>query len=580
MKVKPVRWRRGIVALALLTPVLTAGIAIASIGELPSDSQTGQPNLQAALVNNDQLVTENLGGTKVPVAAGRLLVGQLVTSSDSGFDWTITDGKTAADGLASGLYAAVVTIPQNFSASYISSTTPTPTQATLDVQTDGSHSYLAAVLARALTLNIQQSLSTQLTQGFIDNLLMGYSTIGTGLAAAEQGAVALSSGLGELSRVTAALPGATSELATGAQGVDSGIRFLGQSLWSLGAFSQNAVTGSVEVVGGLADMQTLVDSMSNTDPLKASMNAKLAQLKTQAATLAANTFESDLGIDVGAAATDLLSGGSALVAQGSKALAGGMPLLNDGVSAAASGSTSLASGLDEITQALPSYTEDQATQLSDVISTPIVTTLTTNPSLPRASGAVAAFAIPISLWLGALMLSLVYVPFEQRALRSRAGTTRIVWGATLPTLGMALIQALLVIGGALLAGIQPVHHIGLFILVIISSISFVLLHQGLAALTGRFAWLVSIALLSLQIVASGVILPTSYLPETVQTLGGILPLSQAIRGSQELITGGSITSASASVAWLIGAGLVGLLLTTIAVAKERNIRTPALNNFA
>src|SRR5690349_15599036 len=68
--------------------------------------------VQAAIVNNDDPVTID----KQTVPLGRQLAGGLVSADDDpNFSWLITDDEDAAAGLASGAYAAVVTIPESFS---------------------------------------------------------------------------------------------------------------------------------------------------------------------------------------------------------------------------------------------------------------------------------------------------------------------------------------------------------------------------------------------------------------------------------------------------------------------------------
>lgn len=575
-KVRPVRWRRGILALALLTPVLTALMAILALGTPKTDSVTGQPDLKAAVVNEDKFVEQTINGQQVPVAVGRMLIGQLATSSTDGFDWVITDSQVAQDGLDSGEFAAVVTIPENFSQSYLSSTTTDPVQAQLTIETDGSHSYLAAVLARSMAVTIQSQLSNQLTSNFIDQLLVGYTTMSTGIAEAASGASQLASGLGEISTLSSALPAATSELASGAAGVNWGVQNLAKALGDLGAWSQSGVENAAELE---SDLQTLYNwvntNISASDPNKASLLSQLNTLISQAGTVTDETTASDLGIDAGAIAADIIGDGSSLVSSGAKELASGMPLLSDGLSGASSGASALASGLSSVSSEIPSYSPEQAQQLADVVSNPIAVDATADPKLPTIMGAVGAFAVPIALWLGALVLALVYQPFERKALASRATNARIVWGASLPPILMAVIQAGLVLLGVWGLGLNPVHHLSLVGLILVSAVSFVLLHQGFAALTGRFAWLLSIALLGLQVVAAGVVIPSFYLPGWAHTAGAILPLSQSIEGAQELITGGSMTHAAGTVVWLIASAFLGLILLAIAVMRGRKLKPQA-----
>lgn len=572
-RVRPVRWRRSVVLLALLTPLLIAGIAMGSIGTPELDKATGQPTLRAALVNEENTVfTVDLGGNEVPAPMGRLLVGELVTDSSNGFSWTLTDRTDAEAGLASGTYSAVVVIPDNFSEAYLSSFGSAPQQAVLTVETDGSHSYLAAVLGRALAQNIQSSMSSTLTRGFVDTLLVGYTIMSEGLTDIGDAQSELTTGLNTITTIASLLPESTSLLADGAEAVDTGVQDLAGALWSLGTWSQGAVNTSAQLGDQLDSLETWVNNNVSDPTQKAALLSQIADLQAQSADLTTQTFESDLGIDAGAGAAWLIGQGSAIVADGSRELADATPALPDAISLAAGGSQAIADVLTAAGKTVPRYSETQMNDISKAAANPIRSDLVTEPPLPQAVGAIGAVTIPVALWLGALVLAFIYAPYERRALQSRASTARIVWGSMFPAIVMAVVQTALVLVGLVFLKLSPMHNLGLIGLMVLSSIAFVVLHQGFAAIMGRFAWLVSVALLSLQIVASGVLLPRGYLPEWVNTAGNVLPLSQSIQGAQELISAGSLTQAVGCAVWLVIAVIVGVALSAIGVARGRNLR--------
>lgn len=572
-RVRPVRWRRSVLLLALLTPLLIAGIAMGSIGSPELDRATGQPTLRAALVNEENTVfTVDLGGNEVPAPMGRLLVGELVTDSSNGFSWTLTDRADATAGLADGTYSAVVIIPENFSQAYLSSFGPAPKQAVLTVETDGSHSYLAAVLGRALAQNVQSSMSSTLTRGFVDTLLVGYTIMSEGLTDIGDAQSQLTVGLTTLTSVASLLPDSTALLADGAEDVDTGVQDLAGALWSLGQWSQGAVDTSAQLGNQLDSLETWVNANITNDAQKAALLTQISAMQAQSADLTTQTFESDLGIDVGAGAAWFIGQGSAVVAEGARELADATPALPDAIALASGGSQAIADVLTAAGKTVPQYSESQMSAISQAAANPITSDLITDPPLPQAIGAIGAVTIPVALWLGALVLAFIYAPYERRALRSRASTARIVWGSMLPAVIMAVVQTALVLAGLVFLKLSPMHNLGLIGLLFLSSIAFVVLHQGLAALLGRFAWLVSVALLSLQIVASGVVLPRGYLPDWVNTAGNVLPLAQSIRGAQELISAGSLSQALGCAVWLLVSAVIGVALSAIGVARGRNLR--------
>ena len=125
---RPVTWLTLIGV--LLLPVVIGGILVAAL----YNPVERLDSLNAAIVNEDEPVT--IDDQTVPL--GRQLTAGLVEGSDeldSNLTWTISNADDAADGLADGTYAAVITIPENFSAA-ATSTRPgaTPEQATIEVR--------------------------------------------------------------------------------------------------------------------------------------------------------------------------------------------------------------------------------------------------------------------------------------------------------------------------------------------------------------------------------------------------------------------------------------------------------------
>ena len=561
------------VVLVIVTPLLTGAITMSTVAE-PTGNTTGQPELPAAIVNNDELVYEKIDGKKTPVAAGRLLVGELVTNPNDGFSWTITDDAVAKKGLETGEYVAVVTIPQNFSSAYVSSTGDSPEQATLTVHTDGSHSYLAAVLALALSDDLTTGISSQLTQGFIENLLLGYTKLDEGLAEVAKGSSELTVGLEELSKATKELPLLTRELASGARLLDEGVNEFAKDLLVLVALSTETASKTVSVAEQSAALTEFVkQKLVTTDPLqKDELLVGLAALDITADEAALKAEETKIGVALAEAFAKELRKGSSALATGTRELAAGMPKLHEGIKGAAEGSKGLTKALDKIVNDLPTYTEDQATELSTVVATPVVTETVTEPKLPKALSAVGAIVIPISLWLGALAISFILPAYSRRALGTRAGNARIVLRGALPAVAIAVAQGALILIGLYVFRLQPVYHFMLTAVVAASVIAFALLHQGLLALTGRFAWLISLALLAAQILAAGIVLPTQFVAGWMLELGKVLPLSESIIAMQEVITGGQQRHVTTAILWILASAVVGFILSLIAVARGRRVR--------
>lgn len=657
--------RRVAVVLAVLTPLLIAGVAVTALranadpvasgggsgdAGASASASASAPVLPAALVNLDQIVYLQDGGTVVPadpstpnqagtpVAAGKLLVSEL-TSGDSGqgFSWTVTDADTASDGLTAGQYSAVVTIPKDFSAAYVSTAGSAPVQAQLQVQTNGANSYVTELLASALSANLQAALSDKATQGFVTNTLGAFTALNTNLATAADGAGKLAAGAttlagyqGDLATGLAGAAKGGTDLDTAVQGLAVGTRAIADGTADLPTYAQYLADGSAGVSAGVdiargqfqdratesrglterqaalaESLKSIYDGMLPDDPNRAAVGVAAQQAGEIAVGQGLVTAALDVdhyGVDEwlapaaglvskgnAAFAEDLplltttLSGvadGTAKLAVGTSTLAKGLGDLSTGASSIATGSTdlatntgALATGLGEIVAKIPTYTTDQQTTMATVVSQPIVTSQSDVDALPSPAAAIAAVAVPLALWIGAFAIYLLLLPFGRRELASTASTFRVVVGSLVPAAILGVVQAAIVAIVLFAVGAQPAHVAGSILFSLVMSLSFVMLHQGLVALFGQAGRLISLALVVVQIAAAAVIVPNGLSSPFYTGLASLLPLSHAITGMQALIGGGSVAVAAQEGALLVVFALIGLALTLIAVTRARSRST-------
>ena len=557
------RRNRWFLSISLVIPMIVALVGLWALQPVSHNTETGQPNLNAAIVNQDDIVVTTVDGQQIPVAVGRLLVGQLVTSTTDGFSWSVTNEQTAQAGLASGQYSAVVTIPSNFTKAYLSSLSDKPVQANIDIATDGAHSYAATVLARTMASNLTQQLGEAFTQQYISALLTGYTELGKALSAAADGQQLLTDGLGALSSAASILPEASNQIAAGAKDLASANSSMTSGLGLLNSFSQVYLTGLAHLGELNAQLRTQLNAGQYADAQQT-----LTEIDATTAALGAGGVLMTGGLTAAQYASGLITEGSNYLATGTQQFANGMPLLADGLSQATSGAGAIATGLKVGAAALPSFTSAQVQDLSKVVANPVKVNITTSPALPSVQSALGAIMMPIGLWLGALVLSLVYRPLQARKLLSRSSNGRIVLSAAVPMAGLAIAQGLLVVAAAAVSGVTPATNAGLFMLLIVASVAFSLLHIGFSSLAPRATGIISIGLLTVQVVAAGVILPLSWSPGILNFLGSVLPLSMAMRGAQTLMVG-STSEALGTILGVAFSGLIGLVLLAIAVSRGR-----------
>ena len=372
---RPITWLT-IVGVILL-PVVIGGLLVAAL----YNPVERLDQVSAAVVNDDVPVT--IDGQYIPL--GRQLTAGLVAGSDevdSNLTWTISNTEDASAGLADGTYSAVVTIPAGFSAA-ATSTRPgqTPQQATIEVRTapDG------LVVDDAITAQVTQAaaslMGAGLSQAYLENVFLGFTTLGDQLGQAADGATTWADGAREAADGTVSLADGVRQLASGASGLSDGAATWasgassaadGLGAWAAGARRTASGVGAIAaqlspIADGLAGSpqipQEVVEAAqglaANSEQIQANVTDAATRLTALAASCAAEGGSAEMcaALDQLAAQTnDALPqisgviGRSQTIADGVAGLAqlpalgAGMQQLAAGLSEASAGMDSLAAG--------------------------------------------------------------------------------------------------------------------------------------------------------------------------------------------------------------------------------------------
>ncbi|MFE5339517.1 YhgE/Pip family protein [Isoptericola sp. NPDC056578] len=262
-------WR--IAAVALL-PIMVLGLLLAALWN-PQDRLDQVP---AAIVNLDEPV--EVQGQTVPL--GRQLASGLVSGGETAdgakaaqpaedatnFDWTITDEESAADGLANGTYAAVVTIPEDFSAAATSYGNDDPSearQATIDVSTPPGGRVADDALARVVAATATSVMSSTLTETYVDNVLVGFNELSDGIGQAQDGAVQLADGAGQTQDGADQLADGAGQVADGAGDLASGVGELGTGADQLASGADDLAGGADQLAGGVSQSASGADGIAS-----------------------------------------------------------------------------------------------------------------------------------------------------------------------------------------------------------------------------------------------------------------------------------------------------------------------------
>jgi len=550
----------GLVGVVLI-PLAFVGLYVASVG----DAKNGLDRIPAAIVNQDTAITTtNADGTTNYVLAGRQLVTQLTGDHSPGMNWTLSNAADAKKALADGSVYAILTIPSDFSKSVLSLQGASPVQAHLSIKTDDAHSYLAGSVAQSLGDGMVRTFGTAITKQYISGVYASLGTLGASLSQAAAGANSLASGAGQTSAGASSLASGLSSYSGGVTSLSSGLSRLNGGAASLDQLS----SGVASYTGGVSQLSAALSAAvaaNDTAQIQA-LTAQLAATAGQGSALSAQTAAGIDGIQSGiaqsaAGATKLAGAGPSLVS-GARALASGADQLS-------SGATSLASGLTRGAAQVPSSDSASARTSADVASNPVGLTVSTAHSISQLAQAVATFFLPLGLWIGALALFLVMRPVTRRILASTAASSRVV-GAVLARAG-ALTAAQAVLLVVLLhtaVGISWALLPATLVFTLVTAAAFTAFHYLLTIGLGRAGLIISLFLLALQIAAVG-IAPLQVLTTPFQAISPFLPLSWAVTGMQQIVTGGSAASAIGSAVALLAFGLASVVLANLAIRRTR-----------
>lgn len=589
--------RRGRVVAVAVVAVVVPLLVMLTLVPRPT-----QERVPVAIVNLDVPIQN--GST--PVAAGKLLSENLITA-DNGIAWTLTDPATADAGLRSGGFAAVVTIPANFSRDVATLGSASPAAAPLSVTTSTRHGYLSGVLAQALAAGLPRQVEAQLTSGYVSGTLGAFAKLNTGISQAASGADELATGVGAAATGAQELAGGARELDAGLGALGGVLRALPEGARGLGVASAAAAANAAALSGsiaqsatdaaalslaqdlGVADLDVLIaligddpfapasELLDDLQALRAGAADVADDLQGQADRLADDAVDA-AALAVGAGGVAAISGPIATglnqvaaaessAAAGASALADGLGELSAGLTSASGAAGELAGGLQQAAASIPAYTSEQQQAIATAVASPIQVT-TTSVGGPE-SGLAAAVAVlaPVSLWLGALAIFLIVAPFARAALPTPATAGRIAFDGAGVAVAAAAIQALLVWLGIAVLGVAPDRLGVAFGLSIIVAVAFALFHQALTALFGRTGLIISVLALGLQLVAAGTLGPVTSGTLATTPLA-ILPLSLALQGGEALV-GGSLHEVLRVAVGLLVWALLGFGAAVLGVRRAR-----------
>ncbi len=610
---KPITWLT--ILGILLLPAAVGGILVAALHN-PTERLE---SMTAAIVNLDEPV--EIDGQVTPL--GRQLASGLVEGSDeldSNLTWVISNEDDAATGLSDGSYQAVITIPEEFSAAATSAGQAIADgggdaeKATISVTTPEDGLVADDLITGQIASVAASTMGSMLSEATLENVLVGFTTIGDQIGEAASGALELADGARDAATGAAAIPDGATQLASGASQLGSGASELANGLGTIADRTQEAAGGAAQLGAGLtAGAVALEQQVPSAAALSAGTTELAAGIKGLAdacdpevateeycatlAQLAAGAAQTEAGVkqlsalpgavasqfrEAGAGATALggglnqLSAGVDQSASGARALSTGAGELSDGATQLATGATELATGLDALatgtgelagglrtaSDSLPSFSDEESTSLASVVADPVTTDSSMNTIFgPTAIPLLAA----VVLWFGGLASFIAMRAHTERTLTSRRSSAAIALRAFTPAALIGAAQGLLL---SLIVQIVAQYDAGAWWAfagtAVVIGVVFAAVNQALVALfggVGRWAG----ALIGVVAVATGLI---STVPDWLAGIGEALPTAPAFDGL--------IAANGAAIAGLVVWGVLSIAATTIAVALRRTTSARAV----
>ncbi|RWR24294.1 hypothetical protein D8Y24_05700 [Agrococcus lahaulensis] len=422
-----------------------------------------------------------------------------------------------------------------------------------------------------------------------DGLEAGVGSATAGVAQLEGAIDQSAGGAAQLVAALEADPTTDPQTLEAARQLAGGLAQLGQQDVSgqLGAGLAEATAGigqldaaAAQVAGGGAALR---DGASQLADGAAQASAGSPALRDGASRLAGGLVELDGGFGASvdgarqlADGTGELAGGLQQLESGAVQLAAGARSAQTGAAQLGDGALELGDGLREGVAAMPQLGDDELADLSSVATDPVGFDLDEQGALPSGEARIAALAVPIGLWLGALALVLVLARTARRIAASAESDGRVLATLLARSAWVVVVQAVLAalvvhaIGGVSWASLPATLGVTLLFAAAAG-----LLQLALVAWWGPAGAVVSLVLLGLQAVAAGGLVPRDVLGGPFEAIAPVLPMTHAVDALQAIAAGSGAGGAAlgGSVAMLVLFVGVGLLAAALAVRSARRRAT-------
>ncbi|WP_186579296.1 YhgE/Pip domain-containing protein [Aquibacillus kalidii] len=380
---------------------------------------------------------------------------------------------------------------------------------------------------------------------------------------------ALANGSKKLSEQTLVLASSTEQLASKAKDLPTNIGKLAEGQTALYQATNEMYEGNQKLYAG------------TTELIKGQ-----TKLKVGIETFASNLSDASSGAQKLADGTNQLHAKTDTLTSSSSQLADGSKNLSTGAVELSNGTVDLHDGTNEFKNTLSTASEEANqfqpnSKTEDMMASPVEVKEQEYHSVPNYGTGLTPYFLSLGLFVGALLLTIIYDINKPAALPSSG----IGWFmAKFGVLAVAGILQALIVASFILFGLDlQVNSIGMFyVFAVATSLTFVAIIQMLVTTMGNPGRFLAILILIGQLTTSGGTFPVQLIPQPLQPIHSLLPMSYTLEGFREIISIGNY-----NVMWhdlsILSIFLVSSLLITLAyfiIKHKKNVRLENLEQLS
>ena len=362
------------------------------------------------------------------------------------------------------------------------------------------------------------------------------------LTTLSQGSQQVAGGVGALASNAAKIKQGSDSLATGAVQLNQGQQKLADGINQLSGGANKLTGGQEQLKQGLALFGSKLDEaqkgFSQIENGSSSLTSGLGQLASGSALMQNGTNK--------------LAQGSKQLTEGTTTLYKGQSELNNGMTSLANGSSELSNGMNKLSDGSKQLSDQLGSgakdagdvkannHVYDMFAKPVnVEDKKMNP-VPTYGTGLAPYFLSLSLFVGALMLSVIFPMFDP-ASKPKSGFSWFM-GKVGVILAVGIGQALLVDAIMLLGLGLEVKSVPYFIMLsIFTSWTFLAIVQFLVTVLDNPGRFLAVIILILQLTGSAGTYPIELSPQFLQDIMHYLPMTYTISGFRSVISTGDFS---------------------------------------